>query len=107
MTREFDDPEEARWAAEWQEEYEKEKRNGGGNPWVELLVYARFWSHREFGRNRKTAMPVELVGVRGDKKRYALKDGVLPQQLQKFVETELNTDDYDGVVENLRRTGKR
>lgn len=107
MAREFNSPEEAQLAAAWEKEFENEKRNGGGNLLVELLVYSRFWSRREFGKKRKTAILVELVGERGNGRRYTLKNGELPRQLQQFVEWELKTDDYDKVVENLRRVWKR
>lgn len=109
MAREFNNPEEAAIAAEWQAAYEEELRGGGENPIVEFFTYVCFASFSAGKGRNKRSMPryVELVGERGGGKKYQLKNSELPHKLQKRVELKLGTDDYDKVVENLRRAGKR
>ena len=96
-------------AAEWQAAYEEEMIAGAGNPVVEFLTYICFVSFSAGRGRKKRTKPryIELVGERGSHKKYWLKNDELPTPLQKTVEVQLETDNYDEVVENLRRVGKR
>lgn len=103
--RELRSADEEALVVEWQTAFEE---YGEENPLVEVFTYVLFLSYST-GRGRKrrrVARTVELVGKRGEKKRYQVKESRLPEQLERAADVAPGVTDYNDLLDKLRRIGK-